>query len=76
MPVSPLLVAILFGSICAGAFAFGLKFFRMSEPRGDITVAQARRFGRLLMMSATAMFLFLIVLIVRGELPLRAGANG
>lgn len=74
--MTPLLVAILFGLVCAGAFAFGLKFFRTTEPRGDVTVEQARRFGRLLMMSATAMFLFLIVLIVRGELPLRAGANG
>jgi hypothetical protein len=74
--VSPLIVAILFGLICAGAFAFGLKFFRMTEPPSGVTVEQARRFGRLLMMSATAMFLFLIVLIVRGELPLRAGANG
>ena len=76
MPVTPLLVAILFGLICAGAFAFGLKFFRMSEPQGDITVEQARRFGRLMMMSSTAMFLFLVVLIVRGDLPVRAGANG
>ena len=76
MPVSPLFVAILFGLVCAGAFAFGLKFFRMTEPRGDFTVDQARRFGRLLMMSATAMFLFMIALIVRGDLPLRAGANG
>jgi hypothetical protein len=74
--VTPLIVAILFGLVCAGAFSLGLRFFRMAEPPGGVSVEQARRFGRLLMMSSTAMFLFMIVLIVRGELPLRAGAAG
>ena len=76
MPLSPLVFAILFGLVCAGSFLVGLRFFRTTEPRGDITVDQARRFGRLMMMSTTAMILFLIVLIVRGDLPLRAGGNG
>jgi hypothetical protein len=76
VPVSALLVPILFGLACAAAFLVGLRFFRTTEPRGDITVEQARRFGRLMMMSSTAMFLFMIVLIVRGDLPVRAGASG
>jgi hypothetical protein len=40
----------------------------MAEPPGEITVDQARRFGRLLMMAATAMLLFLIALWVHGDL--------
>ena len=66
--MSPLVVAILFGLVCAAAFAVGLRFFRMTEPTGEITVEQARRFGRLMMMGATAMLLFLAAIIVRGEL--------
>jgi hypothetical protein len=72
VPVSPLAFAILFGLVCAAAFALGLRFYRASEPRGDISVEQARRFGRLLMMGSTGMILFLIAIIVRGELKVTA----
>ena len=65
--MSPLIVAILFALVCAAAFAMGLRFYRMTEPRGEITLDQARRFGRLLMMGSTAMLLFLVAVIVRGE---------
>ena len=70
--MSPLLVAVLFAAIAAGAFALGLAFYRTAEPRGEISVAQARRFGRLLMMAATALLLFLVAILVRGELKVSA----
>lgn len=69
-----LVFAILFALVCAGAFLIGLRFFRMTQPPAGATVEQVRRFGRLLMMAATAMLLFLVVVIIRGDFPLRAGA--
>lgn len=65
--MSPLVVAILFALVCAAAFAMGLRFYRAAEPREGVSVEQAKRFGRLLMMGATAMLLFLVAVIVRGE---------
>jgi uncharacterized membrane protein SpoIIM required for sporulation len=65
--MNPLLVAILFGLVCAAAFAFGLRFYRATEPREGVSVEQARRFGRLLMMGSTAMLLFLVAVIVHGD---------
>jgi hypothetical protein len=65
--MSPLVVAILFALVCAAAFAFGLRFYRASEPREGVSVEQARRFGRLLMMGSTAMLLFLVAVIVHGD---------
>ena len=72
MPISPLVFAIGFALICAGAFALGLRFFRMAEPPAGTTVENARRFGRLLMMASTAMLLFLAAAIVHGDFPLTA----
>ena len=72
MPVSTLVFAILFGLVCVAAFAVGLRFFRMTEPPEGATVDQVRRFGRLMMMGATAMLLFLGAVIVHGDLPIRA----
>ena len=66
MPVS-LAVAIAFALVCAGAFAVGLRFYRTAEAREGVSVDQARRFGRLLMMASTAMILFLVAVIVRGD---------
>ena len=66
MPVS-LIVAMAFALICAGAFAVGLRFYRTAEAREGVSVDQARRFGRLLMMASTAMILFLVAVIVRGD---------
>jgi len=66
VPVS-LIVAILFALVCAGAFAAGLRFYRTAEAREGVSVDQARRFGRLLMMASTAMILFLVAVIVRGD---------
>ena len=72
MPVSTLVFAILFGLVCVAAFAVGLRFFRMTEPPEGASVEEVRRFGRLLMMGATAMLLFLGAVIVHGDLPIRA----
>ena len=68
MPVNPLVVIALWAAVCVGAFLIGLRFFRMTEPRGQISVAQAQRFGRLLMMSATAILLFLGAIWLHGDL--------
>ena len=54
--------------LCAAAFALGLRFYRTAEPTADVSVDQARRFGRLLMMSATAMLLFAGALYLHGDL--------
>jgi len=55
--VSPLVVAILFGLVCAASFAMGLRAYRTTEPREGVSVDQAKRFGRLMMMGSTAMLL-------------------
>ena len=67
MPVSPLVVAILFGLLSAGAFAVGYIAYRATDPREGVTVDQSRRFGRLMMMAATALLLVLVAVIVRGD---------
>ena len=68
MPVSPLLFLGLWLLVCAAAFAVGLRFYRMAEPRGGIGVDQARRFGRLMMMASTAMLLFAGAAWLHGDL--------
>ena len=70
MPVSPLVFAILFALVCAGMFLLGLRAFRMAEPRDGATVEQVRRFGRLLMMASTAMLIFLVAIVIHGDLKL------
>jgi cytochrome bd-type quinol oxidase subunit 1 len=67
MPVSPLVFAILFGLLSVGAFVLGLKAYRATALREGVTVDQSRRFGRLMMMAATALLLFLVAVIVRGD---------
>ena len=66
--MSPLVIAIGFGLICLAAFAVGWRAYRAASPRDGVSVEQARRFGRLLMMAATALLLFLVAVIVRGDL--------
>ena len=66
--MNPVAFIALWVAVCAGAFLVGLRFFRSTEPRGDITVAQAQRFGRLLMMAATAMLFFLGAIWLHGDL--------
>jgi hypothetical protein len=70
--VSPLVFALLFALICIAGFLVGLRFYRTAEPPSGTTVEQVRRFGRLLMMASTAMLLFLVAVVVHGDLPLRA----
>ena len=66
--MSPLAVVIVFAMVCAGAFAVGLRAYRVTEPRDGVTVDQARRFGRLTMMASTALLLFLVAAIAHGDL--------
>ena len=68
MPVNPLVFLALWVLVCVAAFAVGLRFYRMTEPKGEITVDHGRRFGRLMMMAATAMLLFAGALYVHGDL--------
>jgi cytochrome bd-type quinol oxidase subunit 1 len=67
--VTPLVFAILFALVCAGMFLLGLRAFRMPEPSGA-TVEQVRRFGRLMMMAAAAMLIFLVAIVIHGDLKL------
>ena len=73
--MSPFIFAILFGLVCAAAFVMGLRFYRMTEARGGTTVEQVQRFGRLLMMASVAMFLFLVAVIVHGDLRITQAAK-
>ena len=68
MPVDPLIFLGLWLLICVGAFLVGLRFYRAAEPRGDITVEQSQRFGRLMMMASTAMLLFAGAAYFHGDL--------
>jgi hypothetical protein len=70
MSISPLVFVILFALVCVAAFLVGLRFLRMAEPPGGATVDQVRRFGRLMMMAATAMLIFLVAIVIHGDLPL------
>jgi hypothetical protein len=68
--MTSLVIATLFAFICVGMFLLGLRAFRMAEPPGGATVAQVRRFGRLLMMASTAMLIFLVAIVIHGDLKL------
>jgi hypothetical protein len=70
--MNPLVFIALWVAMCAAAFVTGLRFFRTTEPRDGVAVDQARRFGRLLMMAATAMLLFLGAAWLHGDLELSA----
>jgi hypothetical protein len=71
--MNPLVFVALYALVCAAAFGVGLKFFRTSEPHADITIEQARRFGRLLMMAATAMLIIPVAGWLHGDLKLELG---
>ena len=71
MPISPIVFAVVFAVVCAGAFLVGLKFYRMAEPPEGASLDQVKRFGRLMMMASTAMLLFLVAVIVRGDLKVQ-----
>lgn len=68
--MNPTLVVALFTFVCVGGFLVGLRFYRMKEAPSGTTVEQTRRFGRLLMMASTGLLLFLIAIIVHGDLRL------
>jgi hypothetical protein len=68
VPVNPLVFIGVYVAVCAAAFLVGLRLFRTTEPRGDVTVEQLHRFGRLMMMGATVLIVFLAALWVHGDL--------
>lgn len=65
--MTPLVVVLAFGFVSAAAFALGLRAYRTASPSEGVTVDQARRFGRLMMMAATALLLFLVAVIFHGD---------
>lgn len=70
---NPMLFIGLWVLVQVGVFAVGLRFYRMTEaPNAQVTLEQARRFGRLAMMAATAMLLFLGAIWVHGDLRVSA----
>jgi hypothetical protein len=75
--VNPLVFLGLWLLVCVAAFLVGLRFYRMTEPPGaQLSIDHARRFGRLLMMSATAMLLFAGALYAHGDLDRLLAARG
>ena len=67
--MSPLVLLALWLVVCVGLFLVGLRFYRMTEaPNAQITVEQAKRFGRLAMMAASAMVLFAGAAWLHGDL--------
>ena len=68
MPVSPLLFIGFYVAVSAAAFLVGLRMVRTTEPREGVTIEQARRFGRLMMMGATVLIVFLAALWFHGDL--------
>ena len=73
--MSPALFAVLFALVCLGGFGVGLRVYHTAEPPSGTTVEQAHRFGRLLMMASTALFLFLVAAIVHGDLTVFRAAR-
>jgi hypothetical protein len=73
--MTPTFVVALFAFVCVSAFLVGLRFYRMTEAPSGTTVEQTRRFGRLLMMASTGLLLFLIAIIVHGDLRLIPAAK-
>jgi cytochrome bd-type quinol oxidase subunit 1 len=65
-------VVILFALICVAAFFAGWRLSRTAEPPADTTIEQARRFARLLMVASTTLLIFLLAVIIHGDLPLKA----
>jgi hypothetical protein len=73
--VRPLVFVSLWVLVCLAAFTVGLRFFRTTDARGEVTVDEAKRFGRLLMMASTALFLFLVAVIVHGDFRIGQAAK-
>jgi hypothetical protein len=73
--MNPTFVAALFAFVCVAGFLVGLRFHRTTEAPSGATVEQTRRFGRLLMMASTGLLLFLVAVIVHGDLRLTSAAK-
>ncbi len=69
--MSPLAFLCLYVIACIGAFALGMKFVGTREERPGVTVEQSRRFGRLLMMAATALLIIPVAAWLHGDLKLQ-----
>jgi uncharacterized membrane protein SpoIIM required for sporulation len=73
--MNPQIIVAFFAFVSAGGFLVGLRVYRMAEPPSGTTAEQTRRFGRLLMMASTGVFLFLVAAIVHGDLRLIPAAR-
>ena len=76
MPVTAVVFIAVWLLVCVAAFLIGLRFYMAKEASGEISVAQARRFGRLLMMAASAMVLFAVAAFFHGDLAGLKAAKG
>jgi len=72
--MSPLVYLGLYGLVCVAALAFGFTISRSAPPEG-VTPEQAQRFGRLLMMGATALIIFPVAAWLHGDLQLGLGGR-
>ena len=66
-------VLVVYGLLCAGAFAIGWRIFRAKQHPEGVTPEQAKRFGRLLMMAATALLILPVAFWLHGDLRLGRG---
>jgi hypothetical protein len=70
--MSPLVFLGLYALVCVGALVAGVRMSRGAPPEG-VTADQAKRFGRLLMMSATALLIIPAALWFHGDLKVGHG---
>jgi hypothetical protein len=68
--VNPLVFLGIYALVCVAAFAFGARFYRSAEPPEGVAGDQAKRFGRLLMMAATALAIIPVAAWLHGDLKL------
>ena len=70
LPVTTIVFLGLYALICVGAAYAGYRMFHGSNPPEGVTPEQAKRFGRLLMMSATMLLIVPVAFWVHGDLKL------
>ena len=68
--MSPLVFLGLYALICVGAAYAGYRMYHGSTAPEGVTPDQAKRFGRLLMMSATMLLIVPAALWFHGDLKL------
>ena len=70
----PRIFLALYAVVAAGAFLFGLRFYRMERPPEGVSLDQAHRFGRLAMMASLALLIIPVAAWLHGDLKLGQGS--